>query len=106
MDNIVYTVVYDTEAFCDGFDRASYDAAVDAALNILLGWLECCDDLSWRPQDGTDPTPEQKDDWNYFINSNEVRIYRHVAGTECRDEDIVWYMDQDDVEAIGWKEVE
>jgi len=105
MEKIVYTVVYDTENFCDGFDCDSYDDAVGSVLNILMAWMYD-GELTWHPCDETIPTEEQLDDWNYFINSNEVRIYRHVAGTECLDEDIVWYMDQDDVEEIGWKEVE
>lgn len=105
MEKIVYTVVYDTEHFCDGFDCSSYNDAVGSALNILMEWIYEGADITWRPMDGTVPTQEQIDDWNYFIENNECRIYKHAAGTECQDHDIVWYMDQEDVEPIGWKEV-
>lgn len=105
MGKIVYTVVYDTENFCDGFDCDSYDDAVGSALDILMSWMYD-GELTWHPGDGTVPTEEQLDDWNYFINNNEVRIYKHAAGTEHDDNDLVWYMDTEDVEPIGWKEVE
>lgn len=105
MDKIVYTVIYDTENFCDGFDCNSYEDAVGSALNILMEWIYEGADIAWRPMDGTEPTQEQIDDWNYFISNNEVRIYKHAAGTEYDDDDLVWYMDAEDVEQIGWKEV-
>ena len=106
MNKIVYTVVYDTESFCDGFDRNSYEDAVGSALDILMEWMLDGADITWRPHDGTEPTQEQKDDWNYFINNNEVRIYKHAYGTDYDNDDLVWYMDDKDVEPIGWKEVE
>lgn len=104
MDKIVYTVVYDTETFCDGFERNSYEDAVGSALDILMEWMLADADITWRPQDGTVPSQLQVDDWNYFINNNEVRIYKHIAGEDFDDDDIVWYMDSKDVEPIGWKE--
>ena len=105
MDKIVYTVVYDTDNFCDGFDMDDYDSAVGSALDVLMTWMLDNTDLEWHPGDDTEPTEEQRDAWNYMIENYEVFIYKHQAGTECQDQDIVWYMNPDDVERIGWKEV-
>lgn len=105
MDSTVFTVVYDTENFCDGFDSPSYDDAVGSAMDILLNWMYNDDTLTWTPWSEVQPTQDQVDAWNYLIESNEVRIYKHAAGSDLDDEDIVWYMDRDDVESIGWKEV-
>lgn len=104
MDNI-YTIVYDTENFCDSFDSASYDDAVGSALDILVEWMYNNGELTWTPWSEIAPTQDQVDAWNYLIESNEVRIYKHAPGSDLEDDDIVWYMDQDDVESIGWKEV-
>lgn len=104
MDKIIYTVVYDTEHFCDGFDRENYDDAVGGALDVLMCWMYDDPDITWRPCDGIKPTEEERNAWNYMIENCEVRIYKHKAGTECNENDIVWYMDREDVEPIGWKE--
>lgn len=104
MGKIVYTVVYDTENVCDGFDRDSYEDAVGGALDVLMALMYDDPDITWHPGDG-EPTEEQRDEWNYLIWNNECRIYKHEEGTECEDNDLVWYMEQEDVEPIGWKEV-
>lgn len=106
MDKIVYTVVYDTENFCDSFDVNSYEEAVGNALDILMQWMLDDPDITWHPGDDTEPTEEQKDEWNYLIENNEVRIYKHAYGTDYDSDDLVWYMQSYDVEPIGWKEVE
>lgn len=105
MDKVVYTVVYETEHFTDGFECKSFEDALGSALNILLEWMYEGADITWRPMDDTEPNKDQIADWNHFINNNVVRIYKHAYGDEYGNTDLVWCMDNCDVVPIGWKEV-
>ena len=98
-----YGILYDADTFTDAFYEEDPDAAIGAAIDVLIGWMD-----SERAEWGSDgPTPAQIDEWNYMIGTYTVFVWKVVPGQdEPEEEDVIWDMNDDDLREIGWEEIE
>lgn len=99
-----YEVVYDTEHFSGSFTLFDLSAAISTAIDVLAEWM-MNEREGWDPDTGI-PTEEQCESWNHMIETSTVCVYERKPGKdEPDDDDIVWDMNDADLNEIGWKEV-
>ena len=98
-----YHVTWETDNCCDGFDCESFESAKCAALDTLIEWeMEESQDWSFDPETyKSQPTEEQKENWDYMIYNCGVSVYKYNPQTDEYDE--VWSPSEEELDSIGWK---
>lgn len=101
--NLPFAVIYDGDHFTDGFRVADEYDAINAAIDVLVTWMDA-QRAEWNPVTG--PTDAQRDAWNYMIGTCTVFVYRVIPGKDEPDEeDVVWDMEDDVLREIGWEDI-
>lgn len=100
-----FAVYYSTEHFDGEFYMDDKESAIGAALDVLSGWMTDAQS-AWDPLTCAPKNQEQRDAWNYMVDTSVVYVYERVPWKDMPDEDdVVWDMDPADLLDIGWKEV-
>jgi hypothetical protein len=102
MNNVSkYSVCYYTEHLDDAFCVGSLEDGKAACLDLLRQWM--CDELISRSEPDK-PTEEEVERWNYMIKTCFVSVTQYDPDRDDYDE--VWEPLDEDLSAIGWKEIQ
>ncbi len=94
-----YTLIWDTDSFCDGSDYDSLEAAKADGLDVLINWMV---EQAWDyPRETSEWTQKQIEDWDYMIYNCSVSVRDNEQYNE-EDFGEVWYPSDEECKEIGW----
>lgn len=97
-----YKMIWDTDNAVDSDDCETFEDAKAAALNVYEGWMEG----EWMGWKSEKPSAKNIEDWNYMIYNCCCYIVKYDPETdEYTDADDAYYLSDEELEAIGWKEI-
>lgn len=92
-----YTLIWDTDSFCDGREYDDIEAAKADGLDTLIGWA--CDQCYDYPADISKWSEKQIEDWDYMVYNCSVYIIDNFEEEKYNE---VWYPSDKECKEIGW----
>lgn len=86
MEKKRYTMIYDTDSFCDGIEYDSFEAAMCDAEDTLCNWQADQMVSGKYSEDPREWTEKQIDDWDYMIYNCSTYVLDNETGEETYPE--------------------
>lgn len=95
-----YEVIWNTDDCCDGFyfEAATEEKAKDLLREMYSDWMTA-EQANWKKPE---PTPEEIENWNYMISE----YYCYLIPDDAEDEEDEIWLTGEELEEIGWIEME
>lgn len=95
-----WMVIYDTDSVTDGIGCDSFEDAKDTTMELFCSWMNQ-ERGDWKIENNEyAPTDEQKDNWNYMIETCHIYVQKYNAYKDEYED--YWDPDNEGLIKIGW----